>query len=173
LKVPALVVAPKMEAVWLGAGELIVLMCGGWVLFANLAELRDGSVFEFLTSKRVMRFVKCLFAVSIIPIGLSHIVYVKQTADFVPAWLPYREGWAYLTGAGQIASGLGILFSILPRIAAWAEAGQISLYTLLVWVPAIMAAPKTRLPWTAFFISWAIGAAAWVMAQSISTNDRN
>lgn len=117
-----------------------------------------------------MWFAKNLFAISIIPIGLSHIIYVKQTADFVPAWLPYREGWAYLTGAGQIASGLGILFSILPKIAAWAEAMQISLYTLLVWVPAIAAAPKTRLPWTAFFISWAIGAGAWVTAQSISTS---
>src|ERR1700690_4674626 len=31
LKVPALVVAPQMEAVWLGFGELAVLLTGGWV----------------------------------------------------------------------------------------------------------------------------------------------
>src|SRR5260370_13158765 len=42
LKVPALVVAPQMEAVWLGFGELAVLLAGGWVLFARLAGLRDG-----------------------------------------------------------------------------------------------------------------------------------
>src|SRR6202023_961589 len=36
LKVPALLVAPQMEAVWLGFGELAVLMTGGWVLFATL-----------------------------------------------------------------------------------------------------------------------------------------
>src|SRR5882757_4432962 len=34
LKVPALFAAPRMEAVWLGFGELAVLLCGGWVLFA-------------------------------------------------------------------------------------------------------------------------------------------
>jgi uncharacterized membrane protein len=168
LKVPACVVAPKMEAVWLGIGELIVLMCGGWVLFAKFGNFREGSAFAFLTSERAMWFAKNLFAIAIIPIGLSHIIYLKQTVGFVPAWLPpNREFWAYLTGAGQIASGLGILFSVLPKIAAWAEAMQISLYTLLVWVPAIVAAPKTRLPWTAFFISWAIGAGAWVMAQEL------
>ena len=172
LKVPALFAAPKMEAVWLGIGELIVLMCGGWMLFARLAEVDEGSALALLTSEKAKRFAIYLFAVSIIPIGLSHIIYVKQTAEFVPVWLPYREGWAYLTGAGQIASGLGILFSILPRIAAWAEAGQISLYTLLVWVPAILAAPKARLPWTAFFISWAIAAGAWVMAQTIAASRR-
>jgi hypothetical protein len=46
---------------------------------------------------------------------------------------------------------------------------MLSLFTLLVWAPAILAAPKTRLPWTAFFISWAIASAAWVVAQNIAT----
>ena len=86
----------------------------------------------------------------------------------MPAWLPYRIGWAYLTGVGQMACGLGVLFSIFPRVAAKAEAGMISLFTLLVWGPAILAAPKTRLPWTAFFISWAIASAAWVVAQNMT-----
>jgi uncharacterized membrane protein len=169
LKVPGLVVAPQMEAVWLGFGELAVLMTGGWILFVRLAALPETSPLRFVTGENGIRLARLLFAVSLIPIGLSHIVYVKQTAELVPAWLPYREGWAYLTGAGQIASGLGVLFSILPRVAATAEAGMISLFTLLVWAPAIVAAPKARLPWTAFFISWAIASAAWVVAQNIDT----
>src|SRR5580704_9922619 len=47
LKVPALVVAPQMEAVWLGFGEIAVLVAGGWVLFATLAELPEGSPLSF------------------------------------------------------------------------------------------------------------------------------
>jgi uncharacterized membrane protein len=167
LKVPALVVAPQMEAVWLGAGELGVLLAGGWILFARMAKLRDGSALRFATGEEGVRMARILFGVSLIPIGLSHIVYVKQTADLVPAWLPFRTGWAYLTGAGQIACGIGVLFSIYPRIAATAEAGMLSLFTLLVWGPAILAAPGTRLPWTAFFISWAIAAGAWLVASNI------
>jgi uncharacterized membrane protein len=167
LKVPAVVVAPKMEAVWLGVGELAVLLTGGWVLFARLAGVAEGSALNFVTGEDGVRLARMVFAVSLIPIGLSHLVYVKETMELVPAWLPYRVGWAYLTGAGQIACGLGVLFSLFPRLAAKAEAGMISLFTLLVWAPAIVAAPKTRLPWTAFFISWAIGSAAWVVAQNI------
>jgi uncharacterized membrane protein YphA (DoxX/SURF4 family) len=97
--------------------------------------------------------------------------------DLVPAWLPFRIGWAYLTGIGQIASGLGLLFGVLPRVAAWAEAIQISLYTLLIWLPAILLANKNlgpsfanadrRLSFTAFFISWIIAAAAWAVAQNV------
>jgi uncharacterized membrane protein len=169
LKVPALLAAPQMEAVWLGFGELAVLMAGGWVLFARLAGLRKGSLLAFATGEKGVHLARMLFAVSLIPIGLSHLVYVKQTAELVPAWLPYHVGWAYLTGAGQIACGLGVLFSIFPRVAAWSEAGMLSLFTLLVWIPAILAAPKTRLPWTAFLISWAIASAAWVVAQKHHT----
>ena len=169
LKVPALVVAPKMEAVWLGFGEIAVLLCGGWILFATLGDITARSPLGIFAGDKSLRLARTVFALSLIPIGLSHIVYVKETAAFVPAWLPYRTGWAYLTGAGQIASGLGVLFSILPRAAAVIEAAMISLFTLLVWAPAVLAAPKTRLPWTAFFISWAIASAAWVVAQNIAT----
>src|ERR1700733_10162717 len=46
LKVPAVVVAPQMEAVWLGFGELAVLLAGGWTV---LAELPEGSPLSFAT----------------------------------------------------------------------------------------------------------------------------
>ncbi|MGH9514281.1 MAG: DoxX family membrane protein [Terriglobales bacterium] len=167
LKVPALVYAPSMEAVWLGIGELAVLLAGGWTLFAMLSRLREGSLLAFVTREKGVRIARYVFAISLLPIGLSHIVYVKETAALVPAWLPYRAGWAYLTGAGQMACGLGVLLSIFPRLAAFTEAAMLSLFTLLVWVPAIFASPKQRLPWTAFFISWVIAAAAWVVASNM------
>jgi len=168
LKLPALFVAPGMEAVWLGFGELAALFAGGWFLFARLAELPKNSPFAFLASNTTLRFVKMFYGVWLIPIGLSHIVYVKETVELVPVWLPYRQGWAYLTGAGHIAAGLGVLFSVLPRLAAFAEAAMIGVFTILVWGPAIAASPKARLPWTAFFISWVIASAAWVVAQNIA-----
>jgi uncharacterized membrane protein len=169
LKAPALVTAPQVEAVWLGFGELAVLLAGGWTLFAVFAELQDRSPLAFATGESGIHIARILFAVFLIPIGLSHLFYVKETAAFVPAWLPFRTGWAYLTGIGQIACGLGVLFSVYPRVAAMAEAGMLSLFTLLVWGPAILAAPRTRLPWTAFFISWVIAAGAWMVARNIET----
>ena len=71
-----------------------------------------------------------------------------------------------LTGTGQIASGLGVLFNVLPRVAAYAEAAQITTYTFLVWAAAFLAA-HTRLNITGFFVSWIFGAAAWAVAQNI------
>jgi uncharacterized membrane protein len=166
LKMPDVITQPGTEASWLGLGELTLLLSGGWTLFARLCSIPQASPLGFLAGERAVRMARILFAVSIVPIGLSHLVYVDATVGFVPHWLPFRKGWAYLTGAGQIASGLGVLFNVLPRVAAWAEAGQITLYTVLVWLPALVTTP-TRLNWTAFFISWIFGAAAWAVAQNV------
>jgi uncharacterized membrane protein len=171
LKVPDLILAPGIEGSWLGFGELAVLLAGGWTLFARLSDLPQASPLNFLTGERGVRIARALFAVWLLPIGLSHFVYVKATIDLVPAWLPLRIGWAYLTGAGHIACGLAVLLSIFPRLAAMAEAGMICLFTILVWVPAITASPATRLPWTAFLVSWIIGAAAWLVAQNIPAKE--
>jgi uncharacterized membrane protein len=158
LKVPAVVKAPLVAVNWLGLGEIAVLMTGGWVLFADLAGRRDG---------RHQKGARVLFGLALPAIGLSHFVYHTQTAGMVPAWLPFRTGWAYLTGAAHFAAGIGVLFSIYPLLAATLEAAMLGGFTLLVWGPAILAAPTTRLPWTAFLISWAIAAAALVVAGSI------
>jgi len=176
LKFPALMVAPKVEGVYLGFGELAVLLAGGWTLFARLGDV-VGTSFAWAGGERAIRVARIYFAVWIIPIGLSHLLYVTPSLDLVPGWLPYRLGWVYLTGIGQIASGVGLLFGVLPRVAAWAEAAQISLYALLIWLPAILLENKNlgpsfahanqRLSLTAFFISWIIAAGAWAVAQNV------
>jgi len=176
LKFPALVVAPKIEGVYLGFGELAVLLAGGWTLFAQLGDI-DGTRLAWAGGERAVRVARYYFALWIIPIGLSHMLYLQPTLDLIPPWLPGKAFWAYLTGLGQIASGLGVLFGVLPRLAAWAEAIQISLYALLIWLPAILLGNRNlgpsfahadrRLSFTAFFISWIIAAGAWAVAQNL------
>jgi len=172
LKVPAIFAAPKMEAVYLGLGELTVLLAGGWTLVCGLSQVGPNSKLRFLAGESGTRAARVMFAISVIPIGLSHLVYAQATADFVPAWLPYRMGWAYLTGVGHIAAGLGVLFSVLPWLAATAEAGMITCFTLLVWLPAVVRSPHERFNWTAFCVSWIIGAGAWVVAQNVPRRKR-
>jgi uncharacterized membrane protein len=129
----------------------------------------DRGVWKFVAGENGVRAARILLGVFLIPIGLSHLMYAKETMALVPHWLPFPIGWAYLTGAGQIACGLGVLFGILPQVAAMTEAGMISLFALLVWLPKIVAAPHERLPWTAFFVTWAIGSGAWVVAANVGS----
>jgi uncharacterized membrane protein len=170
LQLPHLVMAPLVEVNWLGFGEIAVIVAGGWVLFAAERGRGAPSNLQFATGARGMRIARLLFALALIPIGLSHFVYARETTAFVPAWLPFRAGWAYLTGAGHIVAGLGVLFGVVPRLAAMLEAAMIGAFTALVWVPLVVATPTIQLPWTGFLISWTIGAAAWVVAGSLANS---
>jgi len=180
LKIPALIVAPQIEAVWLGIGEIAMLFAGGLVIFARFSGLEQSSFFRRFTGASGLRIASVIFGLAVIPVGLSHLFYVKITASLVPSWLPFRVGFAYLTGAGQMACGLGILFLVLPRLAAYIETAMLALFAFLVWGPNtwFAAAPKMagspvgpRFPLTAFFITWIIAAASLLVAGSF-TNER-
>ncbi|HEY5087718.1 MAG TPA: DoxX family membrane protein [Gemmatimonadaceae bacterium] len=171
LRVPALATAPLTVVGWESAGEVAVLVAGGWILFARLAELRDGSKLQFATGENGRRIARILFALALAAFGLSHFAYVGHTAELVPKWLPSPTGWVYLTGAGHIAAGIGVLFSIYPRFAAMMEAAMLGVFTLLVWVPALLATPTIPSNWSEFLTSWAVTAGAWVVAESITRKD--
>jgi uncharacterized membrane protein len=171
LKLPAVVMAPLVEVNWLGFGESAVILAAGLALFAADRARSELSKPNFATGESGMRIARFLFGFALIPIGLSHFVYATQTIGFVPAWIPFRPFWAYLSGAGHIAAGLGVIFGIVPRLAALLEAAMIGVFTALVWVPLIVAEPTSQLNWTGFFVSWIIAAAAWVVAESLPSKE--
>lgn len=163
LKVPGIVAAPSIEVMWLGFGEIAVMVAGGWILFATYNG-NDRST--FLVGRKGVRNARVLFAIALPMIGLSHFFYADETAKFVPAWLPLRHGWAYLTGAGSLAACVGILTGVFARLAIALEAAMLVVITVLVWTPWLTPAPVTPTQITAFLISSAIACGAWIVADS-------
>ena len=172
LNVPIVIKHPLVEGSWQAIGEIWVLAAGGWVLFAGLDAPRDRSQMGLLSGARGIRFGQILFGLALIPLGLAHFTYLNMTAPLVPAWLPFHTAWAYITGAAQMAAGVGVLFSIRPRLAATLDAVLFSAFTFLVWPQLIIAKPSDQRMWSEFTTSWAITAAAFVVAASFESGAR-
>jgi uncharacterized membrane protein len=160
LRVPQLFIAPLQVVSWSGCGENAVMVAGAWALYVRL---NPASPVNAGTS---LRGARRLLGVALLPCGLAHLAYSQATAGLVPAWLPAHLAWAYLTGAGFMAAGIGVLASIAAHLAAILVTAMMAIFTLLVWVPGVWSAPGDRLQWTALFMSWVISAASWVVADS-------
>lgn len=172
-RLPAPVSDPGREITWFAVGEVAVPTAAALVLFARLAGLRERSRLQIATRRHAVRIAWVLFGLSLPTYGLSHFFeFAARTVSLLPSWLPYKTGWAWLAGAGQIAAGLGVLFGVFPRWAATAEAAMLSLFTMLVWVPAVFANPGLRSNWVELLVSGALAAAAWVVAESIPAGRR-
>jgi uncharacterized membrane protein len=160
LKIPPIFAKPLVEASWLGAAEIAVIMLGAWSVYARLHD-------------KAMPWLRYAYGITLIPIGLSHFFYFSGTSEMVPAWIPFRPFGAALGGAGHVAAGLAILFGVYARLAAMLEAGMITAFTVLVWlIPALMA-PGHVQPWIPVVVSTAIGNAAFAVAEQFSDRGRS
>jgi uncharacterized membrane protein len=167
LQLPRVAGTPGDVGMWLGLAESTFLMTGGWTLFASLADQQARARMSFITSDRGTRLARILFGLACLPLGLSHFVYTDATAGMIPAWIPAHVGFAYLTGIGHIATGLAVLIGVMPRLAVSCEAAMISIFVLVLHIPAAAAQPSSRLMWTMVFVATALAGAVWNIAASL------
>ena len=147
--------------------ETAVMLAGAWVLYAWFGNDWDKQRLAIATGDQGLRIARVIYGVSMVVFGIAHFAYAKLTASLVPGWMPAPPmAWAYLTGATYIAAGVAILIGRYARLAAVLSAWQIGLFTLLVWVPVVVAGNIDAGKWTEFVVSCALTAAAWVVADS-------
>ena len=152
--------------VYWAACQTAVMLAASWVLYTWFATDWEKRRLGFAAGENGLRIARVLYGLALIPFGLAHFTYLKQTAVLVPAWLPWHVAWAYLTGATFIVAGVAIIIGVCPRLAAAFSTLQMGLFLLLVWIPKMAEGLLTAFQWGEVVVTWALTSAAWVMTDS-------
>ena len=166
LRLPYLFIERPLVLVAWSCGSTAVMVAAAWVLYVWFAGERDSDRFAFVTGDNGLRIARVLYGLALIPFGLAHFMYVKQTVVLIPGWLPWHVGWAYFTGATFIAAGVAIVFGVCARLSAALSALQMGLFLLIVWVPFMWIGGLSDFQWGEVVVNCALLAAAWVVADS-------
>jgi len=165
LRVPQMVISFNVNT-WFSSAETSVLLAAAWVLYIWFATDWDKQRLGFAAGENGLRIARVLYGLALIPFGLAHFTYLKQTTVLVPGWLPWHMAWAYLTGATFIAAGVAVIVGICARLAAALSTLQMGLFLLLVWIPKVAEGSMTAFQWGEAVVTWALTSAGWVMTDS-------
>jgi uncharacterized membrane protein len=156
---------PLVLVAW-SCGSTGVMLAAAWVLYVRFAGDRDFPRVGRVAGEAGIRAARTIYGLSLIPFGLAHFMYLNATTVLIPDWIPWHTGLAYATGAAFIAAGLAMIFGVLARWAAILSTLQFALFSIIVWMPRFAAGTLTEFQRGEFVVTWALSAAAWVMADS-------
>ena len=141
---------------WNGVAEISFLTTGGIALLAASTGTRGTLA---MTSRVIAGACAICF-------GSTHLVYSKETAAFVPTWIPPNQlFWAYATGVGYIAAGLALVSGVQARLAATLTAAMMASFVLLLHLPRVIGSPTSQFEWTMLAVASSLTGAALLVRK--------
>jgi uncharacterized membrane protein YphA (DoxX/SURF4 family) len=157
--VPAIIAAPAAYGSYPNFFEQLSILCGALALYAATSA-------NAAPPRTLGQIVRLGFGVSTISFTLTQIFYFRFTVTAVPRWIPPNQKfWAILTTVAFALAALAILINRHARLALRLMALMTALFGALVWVPRLVAHPKSHSNWSEFGLTLLITGAAWLVAD--------
>ncbi len=135
------------------------LVCGAVALYAATEANPDKA--------RVLgRVARLGLGICAISFTLGQILLPRETASLVPKWIPPGQMfWAILTTVAFGLAAIAILINRQARLAMRLMTLMLALFGVMVWVPRVIAHPKTHFDWSECALTFLVTGAAWVVAE--------
>lgn len=133
--------------------------CGAVALYAAT----DADASRALLVGRLARFA---FGVCTISFTLGQLLLLRETAQLVPKWIPPDQMfWAVLTTIAFAVAAIAILANRQARLAMFLMTIMLALFGALVWVPRVIAQPRTHFNWSECVLTFLTAGAAQMVAD--------
>lgn len=137
--------------------------------FEQLSYASGALILAASGAPRLARIGYYAFGICVLSFALEQLFYLRETASFVPKWIPPGQMfWAIATTAAFAAASAALLTGFKARLASVLNTAMLLSFGLLVWVPAIVADPHSFSNWSEGIITLVVAASAWVVAEYLA-----
>jgi uncharacterized membrane protein len=156
-----LAAAPGSLGSWTNSFKILTLAGGAFVVAGSMTGAKPSTITRWFEP-----FGCLTLAITVIVFGIDHFIYVQFVAPLVPSWIPGHIFWTYFCGAALIAAGVGMVFRILPRLAAGLLGTIIFIWLIVLHIPRAIADPHSGHgnEWTSVFEALAFSGIAFILA---------
>jgi uncharacterized membrane protein YphA (DoxX/SURF4 family) len=163
LAIPPVIAHPLIYNGYGNFFEQFSFVAGSLILYAS-----SGSIVPARTS-RLAQIGYYSFGICVISFALEQLFYLRETASFVPKWIPPGQRfWAIATTAAFALAAVALLTEIMARLASQLNTAMILGFGLLVWLPAIFANCHSFVNWAEGTETLGIAASAWLVADFLN-----
>jgi hypothetical protein len=154
---PAIFQQPGVYASW------------GDVFYPLLPAL--GALFVYGLASPAARYALILVGVCNASYAIEQVEFLSRTASLVPAWMPLGGTfWAVATTVAFGLAAIALVSGVLALLAARLTAAMFALFTVGVWVPILIADPRTHSNWSEGLETLAITGAMWIVADQLAAS---
>jgi len=159
---PQVFAQPAEWSVYGVLSEALALGALAWTLVQSLPPA--SSPWESVLGK-VTVLGPYLFAVSLIVFSSIHFLVAHFIASLIPAWIPGRLFWTYLTGMALIASGISIAIRRLDEWAGFLLGVMFLLWVVLLHAPRVAADRHNPDECSSALIALGMCGGSWIVAN--------
>lgn len=161
--VPVVVQQPGVYASWGNVCYPLAPALGAVVAYATASPSTPYTTAICNVSAKLMGICSGSFAV-------EQVEFLSRTASLVPKWMPPGGVfWAVVTTIAFGLAALSLLSGYKALPASRLLTAMFVIFTFVVWVPILIADPRTHSNWGEGLETFAIAGAVWIVSDFLAT----
>jgi hypothetical protein len=164
--VPDVAARPGVYASWGNICYQLALVVGAAVAYGSASS----SAFAAALSRAAVR----LFGLCNLSFAIEQVEFLGRTVSLVPKWIPPSGMfWAIATTIAFGLAGAALVIGQKSLLAARLLTVMLVVFGVTIWIPILVADPKTHGNWSEGLETFAIAGAAWVVADFFGSRSRS
>jgi hypothetical protein len=157
--VPEIVAAPNVYESWGDVFYQLALVVGAVVAYGLASPSRPGIA-------RLCWGAVIVFGLCNISFAIEQVEFLARTVSLVPHWIPPNGMfWAIATTIAFGLAGIALVVRYQALLAARLLALMLAIFGVAIWIPILIADPKTHSNWSEGIETFALAGVAWIVAE--------